>query len=145
MPIAMKTGARWRGLAAAVAYAMALVAFSAGLESPATFVSLRPRENSFWTTATNSTMSLPLDFPRSATSASLRICGVSYTNEIHGIVPLPSFSGGYVVSLPPAAKPKEENVYDRSIQDYATGVDALNESNRIKQEIIDFEQNVWEY
>ena len=115
MSIAMKTGARWRGLAAAVAYAMALVAFSAGLESPATFVSLRPRENSFWTTATNSTMSLPLDFPRGATSASLRICGVSYTNEIHGIVPLPSFSGGYVVSLPPAAKPKEENVYDLTL------------------------------
>lgn len=40
---------------------------------------------------------------------------------------------------------KEENVYDRSIQDYATGVDALMESERIKQEIIDFEQNVWEY
>ena len=40
---------------------------------------------------------------------------------------------------------KEENVYDRSIQDYATGVEALRESERIKQEIIDFEQNVWEY
>ena len=40
---------------------------------------------------------------------------------------------------------KEENVYDRTIQDYATGVDALKESERIKQEIIDFEQNVWEY
>ncbi|MBR5663517.1 MAG: gliding motility protein GldN, partial [Bacteroidales bacterium] len=40
---------------------------------------------------------------------------------------------------------KEENVYDRSIQDYATGVEALKESERIQQEIIDFEQNVWEY
>lgn len=40
---------------------------------------------------------------------------------------------------------KEENVYDRSIQDYATGVEALKESERIQQEIIDFEQNMWEY
>lgn len=40
---------------------------------------------------------------------------------------------------------KEENVYDRSIQDYATGIDAMLESERIKQSIIDFEQNMWEY
>ena len=40
---------------------------------------------------------------------------------------------------------KEENVYDRSIQDYATGIEALKESERIQQEIINFEQNVWEY
>ena len=40
---------------------------------------------------------------------------------------------------------KEENVYDRSISDYAKGVEAMRESERIKQEIIDFEQNVWEY
>ena len=33
---------------------------------------------------------------------------------------------------------KEENVYDRSIQDYATGIDALKESEKIKQEIIEF-------
>lgn len=40
---------------------------------------------------------------------------------------------------------KEENVYDRRISDYAKGVDALYESERIKQEIRDFEQNLWEY
>lgn len=40
---------------------------------------------------------------------------------------------------------KEENPYDRKISDYAHGVDALYESDRIKQEIIDFEQNLWEY
>lgn len=40
---------------------------------------------------------------------------------------------------------KEENVYDRRIGDYAKGIDALYESERIKQEIIDYEQNVWEY
>lgn len=40
---------------------------------------------------------------------------------------------------------KEENPYDRRINDYAKGVKALYESDRIKQEIIDFEQNLWEY
>jgi len=40
---------------------------------------------------------------------------------------------------------KEENMYDRSIREYAQGIDALLESERIKQSIIDFEQNLWEY
>jgi hypothetical protein len=40
---------------------------------------------------------------------------------------------------------KEENVFDRSINEYAKDVDALRESERIKQSIIDFEQNLWEY
>lgn len=40
---------------------------------------------------------------------------------------------------------KEENVFDRSIREYAQGVDALYESERIKQSIIEFEQNIWEY
>ena len=40
---------------------------------------------------------------------------------------------------------KEENPYDRRISSYASGVKALYESERIKQEIIDFEQNLWEY
>lgn len=40
---------------------------------------------------------------------------------------------------------KEENVYDRSIKEYAQGIDAMLESERIKQSIIDFEQNLWEY
>lgn len=40
---------------------------------------------------------------------------------------------------------KEENPYDRRISDYAKQEKALYESERIKQEIIDFEQNLWEY
>ena len=40
---------------------------------------------------------------------------------------------------------KEENMFDRNIKEYAQGVDALLESERIKQSIIDFEQNLWEY
>jgi gliding motility associated protien GldN len=40
---------------------------------------------------------------------------------------------------------KEENVYDRMISDYASGLDALLESERIKSEILQFEQDLWEY
>lgn len=40
---------------------------------------------------------------------------------------------------------REENVYDRAIAEYAQGIDALKESERIKNTIIDFEQNLWEY
>ncbi len=40
---------------------------------------------------------------------------------------------------------REDNIFDRSIIEYAKGLDALRESERIKQSIIDFEQNLWEY
>ncbi len=40
---------------------------------------------------------------------------------------------------------KEENVYDRDISQYALGMDALLESNRIKGEIFEMEQGMWEY
>ncbi len=41
---------------------------------------------------------------------------------------------------------QESNVYDnRTISSYATGMDAILESDRIKNEIFDKEQNLWEY
>ncbi len=40
---------------------------------------------------------------------------------------------------------KEENVYDRQINDYATGVDALLESEKAKNNLYEFESNLWEY
>ena len=40
---------------------------------------------------------------------------------------------------------KEENVYDRRISQYATGVDALLEAERIKIEMQSFEEDLWEY
>lgn len=40
---------------------------------------------------------------------------------------------------------KEDNVFDRRIDDYASGIDALLESERIKNEIRDFEQELWVY
>lgn len=40
---------------------------------------------------------------------------------------------------------KEDNVYDRRIVDYATGVDALLESDRITSDIFHFEHDLWSY
>jgi gliding motility associated protien GldN len=41
---------------------------------------------------------------------------------------------------------KEDNVYNRRIEDYRTNpMDALLESERIKQEMVNFEHDLWEY
>jgi gliding motility associated protien GldN len=40
---------------------------------------------------------------------------------------------------------KEDNVFDRKISEYATGLDALLEAERIKYELFEFEQSLWEY
>jgi gliding motility associated protien GldN len=45
--------------------------------------------------------------------------------------------GNYIV--------KESNVYDRSIESYSTGIDAVLESERIKKEIFDKEHELWSF
>ena len=40
---------------------------------------------------------------------------------------------------------KESNVYDRRISEYATGLDALYEAERVKHEIFEFEHDLWEF
>lgn len=41
---------------------------------------------------------------------------------------------------------KEANTYDnRSIQSYSAGIDAVLESDRVKKEIFQYEQDLWEY
>ncbi len=40
---------------------------------------------------------------------------------------------------------KEENVFDRKITEYSQGIDAILESDRIKRELIDFEEELWQY
>ena len=40
---------------------------------------------------------------------------------------------------------KESNVYDRRISEYASGLDALYEAERVKMEIFEFEHNLWEF
>ena len=40
---------------------------------------------------------------------------------------------------------KESNVHDRRIQEYMTGIDQLFESDKIKQEMFEFEHDLWTY
>jgi len=40
---------------------------------------------------------------------------------------------------------KESNVYDRRLHDYLSGVDLLLEADKIKQQIFNFEQDLWSY
>ena len=40
---------------------------------------------------------------------------------------------------------KEQNMFDRRINAYATGADAIRESERIKREMFNFEQYLWQY
>ena len=40
---------------------------------------------------------------------------------------------------------KESNVYDRNIQEYATGLEAQLESDRIQKELFEKEHDLWEY
>ena len=40
---------------------------------------------------------------------------------------------------------KESNVYDRRIEDYKQGLSALLESERIREEITNFEHDMWEF
>jgi len=40
---------------------------------------------------------------------------------------------------------KESNVFDRSIKDYATGIDALEESESIKNKLFEFEHDLWSF
>ena len=40
---------------------------------------------------------------------------------------------------------KESNVFDRRIEEYRLGMDALVESDKIKQDIVNMEHDLWEY
>ncbi len=40
---------------------------------------------------------------------------------------------------------KESNVFDRTIENYKTGIDALLEAERIKEDIFNFEHDVWSF
>lgn len=91
----------------------ALTTLSVGateLTSEPTFVFLRPETSSFWHTATNNTMTVPVDFPAGANSARLYVSGVKY-NRIYE-----NLSGGeFTFELPPAESAETENVYDLAL------------------------------
>ena len=100
-----------RKMATVVGASMLSVAVPAEtIESEPTFVFLRPETSSFWNTATNNTMTLPIDYPMSAKSATLDVSGVKYHRFYENIVG-PSFD----LLLPEPTSPENENVYDLTL------------------------------
>ncbi len=101
-----------RKMATLVGAAMVSVAVPAEtIESEPTFVFLRPETSSFWNTATNNTMTVPIDYPVGATSATLAIRGLAYQRDYLNITGVDEFS----FELPAATSPETENVYDLTL------------------------------
>ena len=80
------------------------------LTSEPTFVFLRPETSSFWNTATNNTMTLPIDYPMTAKSATLDVSGVKYHRFYENIV-----ESSFDLLLPEPTSPENENVYDLTL------------------------------
>jgi len=86
------------------AFTMVFASF-AGTRSNEAVVFLEPEKSSFWQTATNSTITLPVCFPEGAASAELTVSGLGYRKVY-------SVSGdSCTVALPPATALSSENVY----------------------------------
>ena len=67
-------------LAAIVAAAVPFATFGATeIETDPCCVFLRPEVSSFWRTATNNVVTLPVRFPEGANSATLTVTGASYS------------------------------------------------------------------
>ena len=69
-----------------------------------------PQASSFWHTAISSTVTVPVDYPAGASSASLTVTAPGY-ERIYESVP----SGDFTFSLPEAADPQSENVYELAL------------------------------
>ncbi|MBR2838041.1 MAG: hypothetical protein IKE55_04630 [Kiritimatiellae bacterium] len=104
----------WKGLTLlSLAGASLLAGASPGEEttSEPTFVFLRPETSSFWHTATNSTVTLPIDYPDGATRATLAVSGAGYRAQAYTNLTGSSFD----LALPVPDSPQAENVYDLAL------------------------------
>ena len=92
------------------AMSLSLAASASECRSNNAFVFLRPETSSFWNTATGSTMTVPVDFPKGASAARLTVKGVGYSREYEvGAV------STFTFELPDPDGPEKENVYDLSL------------------------------
>ena len=96
------------------------VALSARAETAATsvggFIFLNPDTSSYWHTATNATLTLPVEFPAGVSSATLAVSAPGYSAS-YSI----ASSGDFTLTLPAATSPTTENVYDLAL-DFGGGV-----------------------
>jgi hypothetical protein len=80
------------------------------LMSESTFIFLKPETSSFWNTATNSTMTLPIDYPAGASSATLAVEGDGYAHTYMNIT-----GTSFDLQLPAPDAPEHENVYNLTL------------------------------
>ena len=83
---------------------------TSSLTSDSTFVFLCPDTSSFWRTATNQVMALPVAFPAGASAATLTVTAPGYSAQ-YAI----AASGDFLLSLPAATSPETENVYNLTL------------------------------
>ena len=100
-----------RKMATLVGAAMVSVAVPAAeITSEPTFVFLKPETSSFWNTATNNTMTVPIDYPMTAKTATLDVRGVKYHRFYEAIV-----GSSFDLQLPEPDSPENENVYNLTL------------------------------
>ena len=117
-----------RKMATLVGAAMVSVAVPAEeLTSEPTFVFLRPETSSFWNTATNNTMTVPIDYPAGAKKATLQVSGLGYSCSYANIT-----GPEYTFELPAATSPETENVYDLILSFYNESGDPVAEPRTAK-------------
>ena len=79
-------------------------------ESAASFVFVNPDTSSFWRTAKSQSVTVPVDFPEGATTATLSVVGVGYSASYEIAAP-----GPYTFQLPEASTPGDENTYSLAL------------------------------
>lgn len=79
-------------------------------ESAASFVFVNPDTSSFWRTARSRSVTVPVDFPEGATTATLSVTGVGYSANY--VISAP---GPYTFQLPEATTPGMENTYSLAL------------------------------
>lgn len=99
-----------RNVFALAASFFAVAAYGETKSSNTTFVFLRPETSSFWTTATGSTLVLPIDFPGKSDSATLEVTGLGYSKVYRNIT-----EDTYELQLPEPVSAQTENVYSLTL------------------------------
>ena len=100
-----------RGALVVAAGFLSVSAFAAAeVTSAHAFIYVDTAESSFWRTATNNVVSIPVEYPAGVESATLSVSGAGYL-KIHEDVP----AGLFKLTLPGATSPETENVYDLTL------------------------------
>ena len=91
----------------AIAAAVSFISVAEGGEkSNSAFVFLEQEKSSFWQTATNNVIELPVCYPEGASSATLTVSGIGYRKTYENIT-----GDSVEVTLPAVERPSDENVY----------------------------------